>query len=76
MSEGTVTDHIVLELRRTNRLLVHMIIKEKNQTESMEILSKIGYQPKEIGELIGVARSTVSSELSKLRKKKKIKEIK
>lgn len=43
----------------------------KKQTESIELLSVVGFQPKEIAEILGTTPNTVRVGLSGLRKKKR-----
>lgn len=62
-------DKILEELQRITKILVLIATEGKNQREQIGILSKIGFQPKEIAGLLGTSRNTVSVALVDIRKK-------
>ena len=64
---GTLIDKI----DNSNKLLALLVIKGEKQAESIGRLSSAGLQPKEIAELLGTTRNTVSVILTKLKKNKK-----
>lgn len=64
-------DQIQNELQRISKILVVIATEGKNQREKIEILSKVGFQPKEIAELLSTTSNTVSVTLAEIRKKKK-----
>ena len=61
-------DLILEELQKITKLFVLSLTKDMNQTEAISIMSKIGFQPKEIAELLGTTANTVRVTLSKKRK--------
>jgi DNA-binding CsgD family transcriptional regulator len=64
-------DILVKELQKISKLLVLNLADGKTNTEVIEMLSRIDFQPKEIAELLGTSANTVSVILSNLRKKSK-----
>ena len=56
-SENTL---ILAELRKISKLLALTLPKDRNQTELIIAMSKMGFQPKEIAELLGTTSNTVS----------------
>ena len=60
---------ILQELQRISKLLALTVTREINQREKIELLSSIGFQPKEIANLIGTTPGTVSVTLVNIRKK-------
>lgn len=76
MSE-TQNDALLEEIRKVTKLLA--LIATKNQQtnrEKIETLDSIGFQPKEIADMIGTTANTVSVILSKMRKRAKSKKTK
>ena len=53
------------------RLSALNIIKDKEYTEQVELLSSVGLQPKEIADLLGKTPNSVRVTLSRLRKNKR-----
>lgn len=66
MSES---EEILQELQRISKLLALTVTRELKQREKIELLSSIGFQPKEIANLIGTTPGTVSVTLVNIRKK-------
>jgi len=64
-------DLILEELQKITKLLVLNSTKDLSQTEAIETMSKIGFQPKEIAELLGTTANTVRVTLSQRRKQTK-----
>ena len=62
-------NEILQELRRISKLLALTITRELKQKEKIELLASIGFQPKEIADLIGTTPGTVSVALVDIRKK-------
>ncbi len=60
---------ILQELQRISKLLALTVTRELKQREKIELLSSIGFQPKEIANLIGTTPGTVSVTLVDIRKK-------
>jgi hypothetical protein len=59
---------ILTRLDMLNRLMAYSILEGKNQNEQLYTLSKAGFQPKYIAEMLGTTANTVRVQLSKLRK--------
>jgi predicted ArsR family transcriptional regulator len=53
------------------RLEALALIEGRKQNDQLFLLSKAGFQPKTIAEILGTTPNTVRVQLSKLRKKKK-----
>jgi len=70
---GPNEDEILQELRRISKLLALTVTRDMKQREKIELLSGIGFQPKEIADLIGTTPNTVSVILAGIRKKAKAK---
>lgn len=62
-------NEILQELQRISKLLALTVTRELKQREKIELLSSIGFQPKEIANLIGTTPGTVSVTLVDIRKK-------
>jgi len=56
------------ELQRITRLLVVIATKGQTQREKIETLSGIGFQPKEIADILGTTSNTVRVALVNIRK--------
>lgn len=67
----TKNDEILEELRRITKILAKTATIDQTQKEQIKTLSEIGFQPKEIADLLGTTRNTVSVALSEMRKSKK-----
>ena len=67
----TKNDKILEELRRITKILAKIATKDQIQKEQIKTLSDIGFQPKEIAELLGTTGNTVNVALSEMRKSKK-----
>jgi len=59
---------VVDELRKVKRLLSILVTKGLKQREQIDALSRVGFSPKEIAELIGTTANTVSVTLAQMRK--------
>ena len=66
-----VDEQILQELRKMNRLLAVTSLRDLSKRERIELLSNVGFPPREIADLIGTTPNTVSVELSKLKRQKK-----
>ena len=61
---------ILQELQRISKLLALTIIRElKLQQEKVELLSSVGFRPKEIANITGIEANQVSAVLSNIKKK-------
>jgi len=60
---------IIKELQHITKLLVFLLTKEMKQVNKIDALSKAGFQPKEIADLLGTTGNTVNVTLSKKRNK-------
>ena len=65
-------EDILHELQQMKRLLVVLCIKDLDQKGQIRVLNSVGFQPKEIAELIGTTANTVSVILNKIKKGKKV----
>lgn len=63
-------DQVLLEIQKITKLLLLMVTKGQSQTDQIETLYKVGFQPKEIATFLGTTANTVRVTLSKSRKKK------
>ena len=63
---------ILNELRQIKKLLVVLCTKDLNQKSQVQLLNSIGFQPKEIADLIGTTANTVSVILNKIKKEGKV----
>jgi hypothetical protein len=52
------------------KLLAFSITEGKPQPEQIRLLSSIGFQPKDIGQTLGVSANAVSVALSRMKKRK------
>lgn len=69
MSEN---EPILAELRSIKRLLIAFVaIKDLKREEKIRVLDNMGYQPKEIGEILGTTANTIRVTLHSIRKKEK-----
>jgi DNA-binding MarR family transcriptional regulator len=62
---------ILKELQKTNKLLSMILVEKLVNREKFKTLYNIGYSPKEIAEMLGTTRNTVSVALNQLNKKKR-----
>jgi hypothetical protein len=61
-------------IERLTNVLAMMLVKGLKQGDAIQLLSRAGFAPKEIGPLLGTDRNTVSVTLSKFKKNgKKVK---
>lgn len=67
-------EEILQELRRITKLLALTATRDQIQRDRIAVLSGIGFQPKEIANLLGTTAGTVSVTLTAIRKKAKGKE--
>jgi DNA-binding NarL/FixJ family response regulator len=67
----TIEDQILQELKRISRVQVLIATRGQTQKDSIVDLARIGFQPKEIADLLGTTPNTVSVALSTLKKKTK-----
>jgi len=63
-------DEILVELRRIEKLLVLIATKDQKQKEQVRMLDSMGFQPKEIGELLGITANAARVALHSVRKQK------
>jgi hypothetical protein len=64
-------DEILVELRKMTRLLSVIATKGLSQRDQIAALDHVGFAPKDIAELVGTTRNTVSVYLSAIRKEEK-----
>ena len=72
-SNETMTNEILSEIRKTNKLLALIATQGKTQSEKIILLSQLGLTPKEISDTIGVSANLVSVTIHNEKKKKKAK---
>jgi DNA-binding NarL/FixJ family response regulator len=65
-----VNNELLVEIKKMVRLLSIIAIGDKKQIEQIEVLSKAGFQPKEIADLLGTTPNTVRVSLTKIKKLK------
>jgi len=66
---GSKEEEILQELRRISKLLVLTATKDQTQKDKIILLSRIGFEPKDIANLIGTTPGTVSVTLSIIKKR-------
>jgi len=66
-------DKLANEVEIIRKILIYSQIKNMQQKESIPFLSSLGYQPREIAELIDTTANTVRVALSNYRKKQSMK---
>jgi predicted transcriptional regulator len=64
-------DDILKEIRQIKKLLIVLCTKGVEQKEQIRILNSVGFQPKEIAELIGITANSVSVCLTRTKKDRK-----
>ena len=57
---GNQIEDLIKETKLTNKLLIQFIFKDNKMNENIEILSKMGLQPKEIAEYLNTTPHSVS----------------
>ncbi len=68
---GSKEEEILQELRRISKILVLTATKDQTQKDRITLLSSIGFEPKEIADLLGTTPNTVRVALVDIRKKAK-----
>lgn len=74
--DETLQKSMLHELKIIKRILAHNLVAGSNQTNQISKLSSIGFQPKEIAEILGTTSNTVNVALNRLRKPKQKKKSK
>jgi DNA-directed RNA polymerase specialized sigma24 family protein len=67
----SVEDLILVELKKISRLLVLNLDNNRSQNEMILLMTKAGFQPKEIADLLGTTSNTVMVARSKAKSKLK-----
>ena len=67
---------ILKEIQQIKKILVVLCTKGLDQKEQIRILTSVGFQPKEIAELIGTTANTVRVGKTMIKKDKVKKELK
>jgi len=65
-------EDILKEIKHIKRLLVLLCTKDVDQKRQIHMLNSVGFQPKEIAELIGTTANTVRVGKSRIKKERKI----
>ena len=66
-----IQEGILNELRVIKKLLAQNLLAGQSQTKQITKLDSLGFQPKEIAEILGTTSNTVRVTLSKTRSEKK-----
>lgn len=61
---------ILMELKKISKLLALILNQNRNQNDLIKAMSKVGFQPKEIADLIGTTSNTVNVAKAKEKIKK------
>jgi hypothetical protein len=61
-------EETVEQLKRIVRLLTVLVTKDMTQREQIQLLSSVGFAPKDVADLIETTPNTVSVTLSAIRK--------
>lgn len=69
--DESIQKGILQELKVIKKLLAHSLLTEESQVKQITKLNSIGFQPKEIAEILGTTSNTVNVTLSKARKQSK-----
>ena len=64
-------NEVLEELRKITKLLVVLVTEDMKQKDQIRKLDRVGFQPKEIAELIDTTPNTVRVALHDIRKKNK-----
>lgn len=73
--DETIQKDILQELKIIKKLLAQNLLSGESQTKQISKLNSLGFQPKEIAEILGTTSNTVNVALNRLRKSKKKQEI-
>lgn len=68
-----ISSKILEKLDTLVKLTVLNMIKDKEYKDQVELLSSVGFQPKEIADLLGKTANSVRVTLFNLRKEKRVK---
>lgn len=68
---GPKEDEILHELQRISKLLVLIAMRDQSQKDQITVLSRIGFEPREIADLLGTTANTVNVTLARIRKEAK-----
>ena len=66
--DETIQKNILQELRSIKKLLALNLLSGDPQTKQISKLDSIGFQPKEIAEMLGTTSNTVNVTLNRIRK--------
>lgn len=64
-----MADELIMEIKKLNKLLILLLVKDFAQNDKIKFLSEAGLQPKEIGEVLNLSPNLVRVALSRMRKK-------
>lgn len=64
-------EELLLEIKKMNKLLVQLLIKDMEKNEQVNMLVKSGYKYKDIGEILDISENTVKVHTFNKRKKLK-----
>jgi DNA-directed RNA polymerase specialized sigma24 family protein len=70
-----MSEQLLNEINQNLEVLIRLkafeLIHGRAQREQIQLLSQVGFTPKEIGEMLGTSANTVSVELSRFRRETK-----
>lgn len=70
----TKEEEILQELKRISKLIMLIGTKDLLQKDRIALLSKVGFQPKDMTDLLGIKLNVVTATLSQIRKAESQKE--
>ena len=73
INSSATLDDLLIQLRIMNRLLIAQVKNELKQNEIISLLASAGASNKEIADVLDTTPATVSTTLTRLRKKQKSK---
>ncbi len=69
--DDSLQKNILHELRMIKRLLAHSLVSGAKQIAQISKLRSVGFQQKEIAEMLGITSNTVNTTLNRLKKTKR-----
>lgn len=66
-----MNDEILNEIKKLNKLLVLILMKDFKKNEKILFLNSSGFPPKEIAEILGTTSNSISVTLNRLKKRGK-----
>ncbi len=66
--DDAIQKNILHELKIIKRVLVYNLVAGARQSEQIDKLNSVGFQQKEIADILGTTRNTVNVALNRLKK--------